>query len=294
MLAHVGAGTFSALQLLPLAAAAAAYLWRARTLARRGRPVPAARQALFLAGVALVAVALASPVAHLGEELILAHMAQHLVMADVAALLIVLGLTGPLLAPLLRLRAIDRLRALTHPAVAFPLWAANLYLWHLPALYQGTLASEPLHALMHAGFVGAGVLVWMPLFGPLPKPEWFGSLAKLVYIVGVRFGGAILANVFIWAEAVFYPDYAPGQAEWGLGALTDQGIAGSIMMIEGGILTIALFGWLFFRAAQEGEEKQELLELAADLGVELDERRARRAVTAGRAAELRGRLRAGG
>ena len=72
----------------------------------------------------------------MGEELLLAHMAQHLLIGDIAALLIVLGLTGPLLQPLLAIKAIDRLRVLTHPLVALPLWAASLYVWHIPALYQ--------------------------------------------------------------------------------------------------------------------------------------------------------------
>ena len=62
------------------------------------------------------------------------------------------------------------------------------------------------------------------------------------------------------------------------------------MMVEGSILTICLFGWLFLRSAREGQERQELLELAAAGGVALDERRAARAVSAGRGAELRRRI----
>jgi hypothetical protein len=45
VLAHVGRGTFGPLELGPLLLVALAYLWRARTLAREGRPVPGARQA---------------------------------------------------------------------------------------------------------------------------------------------------------------------------------------------------------------------------------------------------------
>ncbi len=62
------------------------------------------------------------------------------------------------------------------------------------------------------------------------------------------------------------------------------------MMVEGSILTLGLFCWLFLRSAREGEERQELLELAAAGGVALDERRAARAVAAGRGAELRARI----
>ncbi len=63
----------------------------------------------------------------MGGELVLAHMSQHLLLADIGALLIVLGLTGPLLQPLLGLRFLGRLRVLANPAVALPLWIADLY-----------------------------------------------------------------------------------------------------------------------------------------------------------------------
>lgn len=290
-LAHVGSGALAPLEVIALLAVAGAYLCRARTLARRARPVPAARRAAFLGGIAVMLLALVSPVAHLGEEVFLAHMVQHLLLVDIAALLLVLGLTGPVLAPVLRVRAVDRLRVLAHPGVALPLWLINLYVWHLPFLYQGTLTSEPLHALMHILFVTSGVLIWMPLFGPLPKPGWFGSLAKLLYLVGLRFGGAVLANVFLWSETVFYPDYGPGEAIWSIGPLADQGAAGAIMMIEESVLTVCLLGWLFIEAARQAEQRQGLLELARERGVGLDEARVRRAVNAGRGEELK--LRAG-
>jgi putative membrane protein len=274
---------------LPLVALcyAAAYLTRARTLARRGAPVPGWRIACFVGGLVLVVVALAPPVDDAADDLLVAHMAQHLLLADLAALALVLGLTGPLLAPVLRIRFFDRLRVLAHPVVAASLWALDLYLWHTPFLYQAALHHDLVHALEHACFLAFGMLLWMPLFGPLPKPEWFGNFAKLVYIVVVRLTGSVLANVLLWDAVVLYPFYRGGH---GISAASDQSAAGALMMIEESVLTIALFGWLFVRAARESEERQELLDLAAERGVELSERRATRAVSAGRGAELRRRV----
>jgi putative membrane protein len=289
-LAHVGTGVFEPLQLVPPLAALAAYWVRSRTLARQSRPVPAWRAVCFAAGVALLVLALVTPVAHLGGELILAHMAQHVMMADLAALLLVLGLTGPLLQPLLATPVARRLRVLAHPVVAFGLWAVDLYVWHLPVLYEAALSSAPVHAFQHTTFVFFGFTMWLALLGPLPQPEWFGNGAKLGYIVGVRLTGALLGNVFVWSESVFYPDYRPGQAIWDLAPLQDQGAAGAIMMIEGSIVTVLLLGWLFIKTARESEERQELLELASARGVELSEQRAARAVAAGRGDELRRRL----
>lgn len=291
LLAHVGSGTYEPLQIVLLLAIAVAYALRARTLANEDRPVAVWRQLSFAAGVALIGVALVSPAAHLGEELIVAHMAQHLVLGDLAALLLVLGVTGPLLQPLLAIRWLSWLRVLAHPLVALPLWAASLYLWHVPGLYQGALDSESLHALEHACFIGAGVMMWMALLGPLPKPAWFGSAARLVYIVAVRLIGALLGNVLAWSGSNLYPDYAPGQAIWDITPLADQGAAGMVMMIESGFVTLGLFAWVFFRWARETEERQRLLDLAESRGVPLDEARAGRAVAAGQGGHLEERLR---
>jgi putative membrane protein len=289
-IAHVGGGVVEPLQLLPPLAALTAYALRARTLARDGRPVPAARAACFALGIALIIAGLTTPVAHIADELVFAHMAQHLLMADLGALFLVLGLTGPLLQPLLATRLAHSLRVLAHPVVAFVLWALDLYVWHLPVLYEASVTSAPVHALQHTTFVFFGFGMWLALLGPLPQPEWFGNGAKLLYIVGVRLTGALLANIFIWSESVFYPVYRSGQVEWGVSALEDQGIAGTIMMLEGSIVTVVLLGWLFLKTARESEERQALVELASERGLELSERRAARAVAAGRGEELRRRL----
>jgi putative membrane protein len=269
------------------------YARRCQTLARRERPVPAWRQACFAGGLILLIAADLPPLADVAEELVVAHMAQHLLIGDLAALLVVLGLTGPVMQPVLAVRGLGWLRALGNPLIAFPLWMVNLYLWHVGFLYQGVLDSQPLHLLQHTCFFSFGVVMWLPLVGPLPKPAWFGDGAKLGYIVAVRFAGAVLANVLIWSGAVLYPDYAPGERKWDISALADQGSAGNLMMIETGVVTLILFAWLFFRAAGRSMEKQELLDLAAEQGVELDPRRAARAVAAGQGARLRQRLLSG-
>ncbi len=181
-------------------------------------------------------------------------MAEHLLIADVASLLLVLGLTGPVLAPLLRVRGADRVRALAHPVPAFAIRALNLWLWHLTVAYQGALRHDLVHFIQHACFLLAGMNLWMPLFGPFPKPSWFGLPAQLVYVVAVRLTGAVLANLFLWSGTVFYGWY---------GDLGDQSAAGAVMMVEESLVTVALFGWLFMKWMREGAERQELEELAA-------------------------------
>jgi putative membrane protein len=282
------------LQLVPLLVVAVAY-WvpyrrRARHLAARGRPVPTWRQACFLAGLAVILVALSPPVDHVSDRLFSAHMAQHLVLGDVAALLIVLGLTGPVMQPLLHAPGLRHLRALAHPAVALPLWIVDLYVWHLPVLYEAALRHPTVHVVQHLCFLGFGINMWMALLGPLPKPAWFGTLARLGYVIAVRLAGAILANILLWSGQAAYSFYDGRTEHYGISLLQDTNVAGGIMMVEGSIVTICLFAWLFLRSARMADERQELLDLAAARGVELSEERAARAVAAGRGEELRERV----
>lgn len=277
------------LQLLPATIAGVLYALRVHALRGTSRAVPALRQWSFYGGLTLI-VATMTLLGSLGEELFAAHMAEHLLIADLGALALVLGLTGPVLAPLLRISAVDRLRVFAHPAVAFPLWALDLYLWHVPVLHEAAVRHEVVHALQHTGFVVFGANMWLALLGPLPKPAWFGNLARLVYVIAVRFTGAVLGNVLVFGGGVFYDVYAAGERAHDLSPAGDQNAAGAIMMIEGSLLTLGLFAWLFLRSAREGEERQALLELAQARGVELTETRAARAVAAGRGAELRRRI----
>jgi cytochrome c oxidase assembly factor CtaG len=215
-------------------------------------------------------------------------------MGDVGPLLLVLGLTGPLLQPLLANRWLGWLRHLAHPLVALPLWAADLFIWHVPVLYQAATEHSAIHALQHSCFIGFGVLMWMPLLGPLPKPKWFEIPAKIGYLIGVRLIGTVLANVFMWSNSVFYPHYAAGEASWHIAPLTDQSIAGVIMMVEGGFVTLGVLVWLFLQWAQQDTERQRLLDLADSRGVPLSDARAARAAAAGQGARLEERIKTEG
>ena len=288
-LAHL-TGIFAFVTLLPMVIAAALYAKRAATLAARGKPVPLWRQVCFATGLLLIVIALVSPLSDVADELVIAHMIEHLIIGDIASLFIVLGLTGPLLQPILATRPLDKLRVLAHPLVALPLWAMNFYFWHVPALYDSAWGGAPVHVLEHGTFIFFGCLMWMPIFGPLPKPSWFNAAWKVSYVVAVRFAGAILGNVLMWSGSVLYPKYAAGEAYWNVSPLADQSTAGVVMMVEGTFLGLGLLAWVFFEVSREGIEKQRLLDLALERGVELDEARAQRAVAAGQAERLERQL----
>ena len=86
--------------------------------------------------------------------------------------------------------------------------------------------------------------------------------------------------MFLWSGTVFYSSYVHPVERWGISPLHDQALAGTVMMIEGSLVTIAALAWLFLRLASEGELRQELLERG------LDPRTVHRAVRYGRHHQL--------
>ena len=70
----------------------------------------------------------------------------------------------------------------------------------------------------------------------------------------------MVGNVFIWGGSAFYDVYETADDFLGLSPDADQSLAGSLMMLEGSLVTIVALAWLFLRMAQEGEVRQELLE----------------------------------
>jgi putative membrane protein len=272
--------TFDPLQVVPTVIVAVLYFRRTQTLARRGQPVNRWKQASFWTGIALVMLALDSPIDALGEEhFFFVHMIQHVVLGDLAPLCFMAGLSGPILQPVLKLPGVDRLRVLAHPLVALPVWALNLYLWHIPFLYDAALHHDAVHALEHFMFFTCGCLIWEPVVETLPAPAWFGTGVKIGYIFLVRLIETVLGNVFMWTNAMFYTVYKHAP-EWGITPAHDLNLGGIVMMAEGSAVTLGVLVWLFLRLAAEGETRQRLIEEG------FDPRQVKRAVRYGRAKDL--------
>lgn len=271
----------SPLQMAPVLLALALYGLRARRLGAR---LPAWRAWCFAGGMLVLTLAVISPIDPVGERgLFSVHMLQHVLMGDIAALLIVLGVTGPVLRPALALRSVRRLRVLSHPFVALPLWTLSLLAWHVPALYEASLSNDVVHALEHISFVTFGCLMWSAVIEPLPGPEWFGTGWKIAYIGAVRVVQMILGNVLWFSGTVLYPTYRETAPAFGQTGLEDQVNAGTIMMVEGGLVTLAAALVLFFRLSREGELRQSLIERGVPAAA------ARRAVRYGRGEALAAR-----
>lgn len=248
-----------------------------RKLRRRGRRDLAGwgRAACFVAGVAVITLALVSPLDAIGEGYLLsAHMLQHVLIGDVGPALVVLALTGPLLyffLPRPALQSVARTRwvratlgALTIPWVTFALWCVVIAVWHIPAFYDYTLTHQITHDLEHATFVLAGLLVWYQLLNPtghgLRRP------GRLALIVALFAAGQILSMVLIFSLEPLYPAYA-AQPErlLGLSPLSDQRLAGLVMMGDQIVMLGTLAAFLLFsvhvderrHAADEADDRRD-------------------------------------
>jgi putative membrane protein len=253
------------IQLAAVLLVAALYVRRTVTLSRRGRGEPAWRACCFAAGLVICLLAFVSPIDAIGEQrLFSVHMVQHLLLGDVGPLLVVLGLDRRLLRPVLRLPGIGRLRVLPHPLLAFPLWAANLAVWHVPRVYDAALARPAVHALQHGLFFLCGALVWAALIEPLPGPRWFGAGRKAIFLVGMWFVSLGLSQVFLWSHRAYYSPYVRAPRTWGLSPLADQRLGGGVMLVEGSFVMLGVLIWLLLRWFGESEARQRLVDAGVD------------------------------
>jgi putative membrane protein len=176
---------------------------------------------LVAGGLALVLAALVTPLATIGaHRLFCIHMAQHLVLGDIAPLVVALGWRRRALAPL----------------AAVPLWAADLWLWHLPYLYDAALRHPALHALEHAAFFGCGLALWASLLRSAASAG-----ARLAGLGVVMLNGVVLANLFLWSGNAWYGFYARAPRTWGLSQLADQRAGGGVMLAEMMAVGLAAF-----------------------------------------------------
>jgi len=232
------------------------------------RRVAALRALAFLAGVAVLMVALVSPIDRIGElYLFSAHMVQHLLLILVAPPLMLYGLPPAATRRLLRVPGVDRLERLVgRPRVTLPLKIGALWLWHLPFLYDLALRFDGVHALEHLVFIVTATMFWWPVLTPLEERRLAPPTA-MIYLFTAMAAIALLGIVITLAPTPLYAFYAnppdPYGAlglvrdGWGLSVLADQQIGGLLMWVAGGvfyIITILTEFGLWFAEPETDEE----------------------------------------
>jgi putative membrane protein len=243
------------------------YAWRLRDLRRAGAgarsadgPTRDALRALaFGAGLAVLLIALVSPIDRLGEErLFTMHMTQHLLLADLAPILLLLGLSRAFLRPAVRrLRPVEEaLGPLAHPATALALYVGLMWLWHVPAMYDLALEHPWAHALEHASFLTAGLAFWWYLIEPVPPRHRVTGPWALAYLASAKVLMGLLGLLLAFSPDVIYDAYESAPRTWGLSPLEDQNVGGLVMMVEQSIVLVIAFAVFFARMLERSEAEQ--------------------------------------
>ncbi len=237
----------------------------ARGFARLHRQMPARfpvwRLAAFMAGIAALFIAIASPLEVFDDVLLQIHMTQHLLLMIVAPSLLLAGapaialvrglpprIAKAIVGPTLRSGAVRRLFAwLTEPLVCWIAFAAATWGWHLPAAFQLALRSNGWHVFEHACFFGTALMFWFPVIQPWPSVARWPRWAMIPYLLLADGQNTILAALFMFSDRLIYPFYATAPRIAGFTPLGDQIVAGAIMWVPGSLFYLVPAALIMFQ-----------------------------------------------
>jgi putative membrane protein len=214
----------------------------------------------FVAGLSLIWVAIASPIAALDHELLTVHMLKHLLLMTVAPPLIWLG--EPMRAwsqglPQFVRRALGVAfcwpvimrtgKAMARPEFCWLAAAAALVGWHIPAVFTLAMQSAAWHFVEQSSFFVTGLLFWWPVVQPWPsvlRPD----LSMILYLFFATLPCDILSGFLVFCDRVIYPIYLSSSHLFGFSALADQQCAAALMwtcvtlvyLVAGAVLAMRL------------------------------------------------------
>jgi putative membrane protein len=209
----------------------------------------------LLAAMVLLVIVSATPVHTLGMHFLLTmHLLQNVVLAEWAPLLVVLAIPPAVGAAMGGSPAI---RAVTHPAVALPLWLANYMVWHLPWLYDRALENpNTLLHLEHAMYFATGTAMWWCVFQD--EPHRLGAGARAAYVFTAFVLASPIGLVIALVPNAIYDFYVHAHHRvWGLDPLEDQQLGGMLMALEQAMVFCGVFAYWLFRFLAEEEHPED-------------------------------------
>jgi putative membrane protein len=260
--------TFEPVVLTAVVLAGAVYGYGA---ARLGRRIPnrggSTQAAAFYVGLAVLLIALVSPVDAAASTLFSGHMVQHLLLMVVAAPLLAYARPAPALLSGLPSVArhvarrpwpgLHRLTtAATTPIIVWIAGAVALWAWHMPALYELALQSDAVHALEHASFLATALLLWNVVMRSGSRRGVDRPVALLLVLASAVQGSA-LGAVLLFASTPLYGAHEHGAQLWDVSPLQDQQLAGGLMWLPPTLLYLVTMGWLLVRWFAEMERQPE-------------------------------------
>ncbi|MFC2023372.1 cytochrome c oxidase assembly protein [Chloroflexota bacterium] len=239
--------------MLTLGSATALHLVGRWRLKQRGgsRTVPAWRSVAYLGGLAVLWVALMSPIDVMSGQFFYMHMVQHLLLVMIAPPLLWIGNPMPVamwgMPPALRLEVGRWLRpdaefrrvvrSLTTPGLAWIYFVAALVGWHEPVAYNAALQHELVHDLEHLTFYGTAMLLWWHIIGAAPHIHKRMPVGvRIAYALSVVPVNMLTGVAIAFASEPLYNYYSGVPRLGRLTLLEDQMLGGVIMWIPGSMM----------------------------------------------------------
>ena len=239
--------------ILSLGLAAALHLGGRWRLKKRGsaRLVNPWRTVSYLSGLAVLWVALMSPIDVLSGQLFFMHMIQHLLLVMIAPPLLWLAQPMPVamwgLPKSLRLEVGRWLRtdsplrravrSLTTPGLVWLYFVAALVGWHDPRAYNLSLVNELAHDLEHLMFFSSAMLFWWHVIGSAPLiHKRMSRGARAAYAISVVPVNALTGIAISFASEPLYPYYTTVPRVGKMTVLQDQMLGGVLMWIPGSMM----------------------------------------------------------
>jgi putative membrane protein len=234
---------------------------------RKTRPAQftAGRLTAFLLGMAVLWLAIGSPMDGFADALLSAHMVEHLLLMSFVPPLVLLGcpqvpllrglprvLTVSVLGPLLRMKALRALgRFLTTPVVAW--LAMNLIFlgWHLPSAYDFALEHEGWHDFEHICFLGSSILFWWPVIRPWPANARYPGWHMLPYLVGADIVNTALSAFLAFCDRPVYSYYLTEPNVFKISPIADQVTGAVIMWVVGSLVFLIPAVFITMRLLQQ-------------------------------------------
>jgi putative membrane protein len=214
-----------------------------------GQPITRRNIVCFAGAMVMLLAASSWPIHDLGEGYLYSvHMLQHMMLSFFLPPLALLATPEWLLRALLgprQGRAYRVVRWLCHPVVAAVIFNLAIIVSHIPGVVDASLTNGPLHYGLHFLVVITGLLMWMPVCGPIPEFR-IGDGAKMIYLFLQSVVPTVPAAWLTFAEGAVYRPYGEQPVRvWGLSVTDDQQLAGAIMKTGGSIFlwTIIVIIW---------------------------------------------------